>query len=196
MRLFLLRHATTDWSISGRHTGRTDIPLNAEGEREAELAGQPLKGFRFDRVFTSPLKRARQTADLVGLGSRAETMESLVEVDYGRDEGRTKAEITRDRPGWDLLRDGPLDGETLAQATARARRCLDAVAESEGNVLFVSHGHMLRILAATYCGQPPDWALPLGLGTASLSLLEEEQGRRIVGFWNMRCARLGAEVFA
>src|SRR5277367_6587460 len=126
-RIVIVRHGETDWSATGQHTGRTDIPLNAAGEVQAAALRPLLSRFSFERVVSSPLVRARRTAELAGYGARLAVSPLLAEVDYGDDEGRTRAQIRADRPDWDFFKDGPRNGETIEAAAARAKRLLDEV---------------------------------------------------------------------
>ncbi len=151
--LWLIRHGETAWSLSGAHTGRTDLPLTAEGEKKATALRAKLAGHRFALVLTSPLQRARRTCELAGFGAGAVIEPNLSEWDYGDYEGRSTDDIHRERPGWSLFRDGVPGGETLEQVAARARaviaRSLDAEAPGgNGDVALFAHGHILRILAA------------------------------------------------
>ena len=184
MELYLVRHGETEWSRVRRHTGRTDLPLSPVGEAEARALGQHLRGLEVDRVLSSPLTRARATAELAGFGDRVELTDTLLEFDYGEYEGLTTAEIRAARPGWDLFRDGCPGGETVETAAARARKLLDSLTDTEGRVMLFSHGHQLRILTARYLGLPPDAARHLFLGTASLSVLGSEHEWPAILLWN------------
>jgi probable phosphoglycerate mutase len=184
MELYLVRHGETEWSRARRHTGRTDLPLSPVGEAEARALGDHLRGLEADRVLSSPLGRAVETAKLAGFGDRVELHDALLEVDYGRYEGRTTAEIRAERPGWDLFRDGCPGGETVEAAAARARPLLDELAAAAGRAILFSHGHQLRILAATYLGLAPGAARHLFLGTASLSVLGAEHEWPAILLWN------------
>ena len=184
MELYLVRHGETEWSRVRRHTGRTDLPLSPVGEAEARALGQHLRGLEVDRVLSSPLTRARATAELAGFGDRLELTDALLEFDYGEYEGLTTAEIRAARPGWNLFRDGCPGGETVETAAARARKLLDSLTDTEGRVMLFSHGHQLRILTARYHGLPPDAARHLFLGTASLSVLGSEHEWPAILLWN------------
>jgi broad specificity phosphatase PhoE len=184
MELYLVRHGETEWSRARRHTGRTDLPLSPVGEAEARALGDHLRGLEADRVLSSPLGRAVETAKLAGFGERVELRDALLEVDYGRYEGRTTAEIRAERPGWDLFRDGCPGGETVEAAAARVRPLLDELAAAEGRAILFSHGHQLRILAATYLGLAPGAARHLFLGTASLSVVGAEHEWPAILLWN------------
>jgi broad specificity phosphatase PhoE len=170
------RHGETAWSLSGQHTGLTDLPLTERGERNARSLGQRLRGLTLAKVFTSPLQRAARTCELAGFGSVAETDRELVEWDYGRYEGRRTSEIIAERPGWQLFRDGCPDGETLEQIGARADRVVERVRAVPGNVLLFSSGHFLRVLTARWLGLAPSAGRFWLLSTASLSALGYEHG--------------------
>jgi broad specificity phosphatase PhoE len=171
---FLARHGETAWSLSGQHTGRTDLPLTERGERQARALGERLRGSTYAEVFVSPSQRATRTAELAGFGSMAEVDSNLAEWDYGRYEGRRTAEILAERPGWLLFRDGCPEGETLAQVGARADRVIDRVRAAHGNVLLFSSGHILRVLAARWLGLEPAAGRYFLLGTGSISILDHE----------------------
>jgi len=190
--VWLARHGETEWSRTLRHTGRTDIPLTAEGEAEARALRSPLAAVAFDRVLCSPLSRARETCELAGLGDRAELTDDLLEWDYGDYEGRTSADIRADRPGWLLWRDGCPDGESAADVGARADRIVadllatPAAADEEGGatIAVFAHGHVLRVLAARWLDLPPADGQLFGLGTATLSRLGWEHDYRVIQRWN------------
>jgi broad specificity phosphatase PhoE len=184
VELYLVRHGETEWSRARRHTGRTDLPLSRAGEDEAGALGRHLRGLEVDRVLSSPLTRATATARLAGFGDRLETTDALLEFDYGEYEGLTTSEIRAVRPGWDLFRDGCPGGETADAAAGRARELLAGLAGSDGRLLLFSHGHQLRILAATFLGLPPGAARHLFLGTASLSVLGAEHEWPAILLWN------------
>ncbi|MDA8288014.1 MAG: histidine phosphatase family protein [Actinomycetota bacterium] len=187
-RLWLVRHGSTEWSRSGRHTGRTDIDLDATGREQAKALGERLAEQDFAVVLTSPLKRARQTCELAGLGDVAEVDEQLAEWDYGDYEGRTTAEIRTTRPGWQLFRDGCPHGEVAAAVGARADRVLERLARDPrcrgAEAVCFSHGHLLRVLAARWLGLPPEDAQLVALDTASISILGYEHEWRVVERWN------------
>jgi probable phosphoglycerate mutase len=182
--MYLVRHGETEWSRARRHTGRTDVPLNEVGEAEAKALGQHLRGLEVDRVLSSPLARAVDTARLAGFGDRLETTDALLEFDYGDYEGLTTPQIRASRPGWDLFRDGCPGGETVEAAAARARALLAELAAADGRALLFSHGHQLRILTACYLGMPPETARHLFLGTASLSVVGTEHEWPAILLWN------------
>jgi broad specificity phosphatase PhoE len=184
--LYLARHGETEWSLSGQHTGMTDLPLTEEGERHADLLGRRLKGLHFARVFTSPLQRARRTCELAGFGDVAEIDGDLLEWDYGRYEGRTSADIHAERPDWDLFRDGCPDGESPAEVGFRADRVVRRARAIEGNVLLFSSGHILRVTGARWLGLEPAAARYLYLKTGSLSALgyEHARARPVIQLWD------------
>jgi probable phosphoglycerate mutase len=184
VELWLIRHGETEWSRARRHTGRTDLPLSPAGEAEARALGEHLGGLEVDRVLSSPLTRARATAELAGFGDRVELTDALLEFDYGDYEGLTTPEIRSSRPGWDLFRDGCPGGETVEAAAARAQKLLDGLTDGEGRIMLFSHGHQLRILTTCYLGLPPDAARHLFLGTASLSVLGVEHHWPAILLWN------------
>ncbi len=184
--VYLARHGETAWSLSGQHTGLSDIPLTARGECNARRLGERLQGLEFTRVFTSPLQRAFRTSELAGFGARAEIDRDLVEWNYGEYEGLRTTEIQAGRPGWDMFRDGFPGGETLAEISARADRVVSRVRSIDGPVLLFSSAHFLRVLASRWLGLPPESARLLLLGTASLSALtyEHKRSEPVIGLWN------------
>jgi broad specificity phosphatase PhoE len=182
--VFLARHGETEWTVTRRHTGSTDVPLTDTGELQAVELGQLLTGVEPDRVLSSPMTRALETARLAGFEDRVEQYEALREYDYGQYEGLTSEEIRAKRPGWDLFRDGCPDGEMPEQVAARVKPLLDEIVEQGQRVVIFGHGHCLRILAATYLGLAPATARHLFLDTASLSLLGTEHGWPSVQHWN------------
>ena len=182
--IVLIRHGETEWSRTGRHTSTTDLPLTEEGRARALALGERLGGRRFGLVLTSPMRRSRDTAELAGLGDRAEVTEDLHEVAYGSYEGRTAIDIREERPGWDLWRDGTPDGESLAAAGERADRVIARALAAEGDVALVGHGHMLRVLGARWIDLPPETGGSLGLGTAAICELGFHRDRRIIWHWN------------
>ena len=169
--VYLARHGETAWSLSGQHTGRTDLPLTERGERNARALGQRLRGLAFAKVLTSPLQRAARTCELAGFGAAAEIDSDLVEWDYGQYEGRRAGEIHAERPDWQLFRDGCPGGESPGQIGARADRVVGRVRAVKGDVLVFSSGHFLRVLAARWVGLEPEAGRFFLLSTASLSAL-------------------------
>lgn len=184
--LWLIRHGETAWSLSGKHTGRTDIPLTARGMTQAEKLGSRLAGKPFALVLTSPLSRARETCRLTGYLAQAQIEENLREWDYGFAEGRTTAEIQKEMPGWNIWTGAVPNGETLEQVGARADRVLARASGVEGAVALFAHGHVLRILAARWLVLPPQYGRYLALDTASLSMLGHEREFPVVRSWNER----------
>jgi probable phosphoglycerate mutase len=184
--VYLARHGETEWSLSGQHTGLTDIPLTARGEANARDLGRRLRELTFAGVLTSPLSRARRTCELAGFGDRAEVDPDLVEWNYGDYEGRRTAEIRQERPGWFLFRDGCPSGESFATVSARADRVIARLRQRDANLLLFGHSHFLRILAARWLGLPVQNAQHFILSTASLSALSYEHSREepAMLFWN------------
>jgi probable phosphoglycerate mutase len=185
-QIYLARHGETAWTVSGQHTGRTDIPLTERGEANARHLGERLKGMTFARVFTSPLQRARRTCALAGFGDRAEVDPELVEWDYGDCEGRTTADIRKERPDWQIFRDGCPNGETLGQLGDRADRVIARLRAIDGDVLLFSSGHFLRVLASRWLGLDPSGGRYFYLGTATLSVLgyEHRLDNPVLRLWN------------
>ena len=185
-RVYLLRHGETAWTLTAQHTGRTDLPLNEQGERQAREVGARLSALRFDRIVSSPLQRARRTAELAMPGASVEADDDLMEWDYGDYEGRSTADIEVERPGWRLLRDGSPGGETLESVAARADRVIGRIRAGGGNVLLVAHREILRILAVRWIGLAPIEARRLLLATASLSVLgyDHDFTEPVIHVWN------------
>ncbi|QDY76873.1 histidine phosphatase family protein [Streptomyces qinzhouensis] len=189
-RILLVRHGQTEWSLLGKHTGRTDIPLVAEGRRGAALLGERLRGAPFGglpdvEVWTSPLARAAQTCELAGFGDRAEPWDALMEWDYGDYEGRTTPEIRADgRPGWVIWRDGVEGGEKLTDVAHRADEVVARVREADRDVLLFAHGHVLRVLCARWLGLEPEFAARISLAPTSLSVLGWAYGDPALDSWN------------
>lgn len=184
--LHLARHGETAWSLSGQHTGRTDLPLTPNGEAQARRLGDRLRGRAFSRVLTSPLQRAARTCELAGFGGVAEVEVDLLEWDYGQYEGRRSPEIHAERPDWDLFRDGCPGGESPAEIGARADRIVKRVRSVPGDVLLFSSGHFLRVLAARWLGLAPDGARHFLLGTTGFGALSYEHrlDQAAVLLWN------------
>ncbi|WP_326582564.1 histidine phosphatase family protein [Streptomyces sp. NBC_00487] len=188
-RILLARHGQTEWSLLGKHTGRTDIPLLDEGRRGAKLLGErlhraPLDGLPGVDVRTSPLSRARETCELAGFGERATEWDTLMEVDYGAYEGLTPAEIQDFRPGWLMWRDGVPEGETLRQLSARADEVVAWARSAERDVLVFAHGHILRSIAARWLGLDLGFAARIRLNPTSLSVLGWAYGDPAIESWN------------
>jgi probable phosphoglycerate mutase len=184
--IYLARHGETAWSISGQHTGLTDLPLTERGERNARRLGERLNGMTFAKVFTSPLQRAMRTCELAGFAKRAEIDPDLLEWNYGQYEGRTTDEIHATRPDWQLFRDGGPGGETPDQVAQRADRVVRRILAIRGDVLLFSSGHFLRVLAARWLGLEPAAGRYFMLGTASLSALsyEHDTSQPVIQFWD------------
>jgi probable phosphoglycerate mutase len=184
--VFLARHGETAWTVTGQHTGRTDLPLTERGECNALLLRERLSGLTFAKVFASPLKRAVRTCELAGFGSIAQIEHDLVEWDYGEYEGRLTADIQAERPGWELFRDGCPGGESPQQVAARADRVVKRLRAVADDVLLFSSGHFLRMLAARWTGLEILHARSLMLGTASLSVLGYEHSltQPAIRLWN------------
>jgi broad specificity phosphatase PhoE len=183
-RLVVVRHGATAWSAAGRHTGRTDVPLTAQGEEQARHLAARLEGHRFARVLCSPLGRARRTCELAGFGAGAEVSADLAEWDYGQYEGLTTDQIRRGRPGWDLFTHGVPGGERLEEVAARADRVVEAVRGGRGDVLAFAHGHVLRVLAACWLGLAPQWGRALLLAPAGMGVLTWEREDPALGRWD------------
>jgi probable phosphoglycerate mutase len=182
--VWLARHGETEWSRALRHTGRTDIPLTPEGEAEARALREPLAAIDFDRVFCSPLGRARETCELAGLGERAELRDELLEWDSGEYEGITSEQIHESRPDWLLWRDGCPGGEAPEEIGARADEMVAELLGVDGTVAVFAHGHLLRVLAARWLGLAAGDGMYFGLGTATLSRLGWEHDYRVIQRWN------------
>jgi len=184
--IYLARHGETAWSLTGQHTGLTDLPLTPRGECNARRLGERLKGLEFARVFTSPLQRASRTCELAGFGQSAEVDRDLVEWSYGDYEGLRTADIRAKRPDWELFRDGFPGGESFDQIAARADRVVNRVRAVDGAVLLFSSAHFLRVLAARWLTLEPQAARYFLLGTASVSTLtyEHDLSEPAIGFWN------------
>jgi probable phosphoglycerate mutase len=187
LRLYLVRHGETEWSLSGQHTGRTEIALTAHGEDQARAWDQELSTIQFVRVLTSPRQRAQRTCELAGLRSAAEIEPNLAEWDYGDYEGKRSAEIHQQRPGWNLFRDGCRGGETPVQVSDRADRLIASLAALQGNVALFSHGHFGRVLAARWIGLAVIEAQHFLQDPAALGILGYEPSHpeiRVIASWN------------
>jgi probable phosphoglycerate mutase len=180
----LIRHAETEWSRRGRHTGRSDIPLTAAGRVAAQALAPRLHDRNFALVLCSPAQRARETCELCGMADRALTSEDLWEWDYGAYEGLTTAQIREQSPDWDLWRDGCPGGESAVDVGARADRVIAEVASVTAGVVIFAHGHILRVLAARWLGLEPADGARLALATGTLSILGYERQTRVICKWN------------
>ncbi len=183
--IWLARHGETAWSRTGRHTGRTDVPLTAAGRREARALGRALRGRDFALVLSSPLSRAWETCRLAGFAERAATSEDLLEWDYGSVEGRTREELRAEHPGWTIWDGAAPLGESVEDVAARAGRVIARSVAAGGDVLLFAHGHVLRVLAACWLGLPPRDGRLFALATASLGVLGDESGTRVLRAWNL-----------
>jgi broad specificity phosphatase PhoE len=185
--LWLVRHGETEWSLSGAHTSRTDIPLTEEGRKRAEKLRNYLKGTKFDAVFVSPMQRARETCAIAGFGDVAVVNEGLKEWDYGVYEGKTTKEIQAQIPGWSVWKNEIIGGETAEHVGVRADGVIAqalAAAPNEGKVALFAHAHILRILAARWIGLDATGGALLALGTGSVSVLGWERETRVIEHWN------------
>jgi broad specificity phosphatase PhoE len=180
----LVRHAETEWSVAGRHTGTTDIPLTEHGREVARALAPRLARFQFARVLVSPLRRARETCELSGLADRAELVADLHEWDYGDYEGLTTPQIREQRPDWNLWRDGCPGGESPRAVGERADRVLGQIEHADGAVALFSHGHMLRVTGARWIEQPPALGGRLALSPGAISVLGFERTTRVLSDWN------------
>ena len=191
--LWLVRHGQTEWSASGRHTGRTDIGLDDHGRAQAIALGDLLRhllaGRRLGLVLTSPLQRARETCALAGYADPARSDDDLQEWDYGDYEGLTTQEIRSSRPNWTLWRDGCPNGETAEQVGRRADRVIATVRSMPDDSVLFAHGHLLRVLAARWVGLEPDAGAFFALDTATVSLLGWEREQSVVRMWNRDTTR-------
>jgi broad specificity phosphatase PhoE len=186
-KLYLARHGDTAWTENGRHTGRTDLPLNEHGEEHARQLGERLHGFSFARVFASPLIRVKKTCELAGFGAAAEIDADLVEWDYGKFDGRTTADILKEWPDWEMFRDGCPGGESADDVAARVDRFIAKVRRINGDVLAFSSGHTLRMIAARWCGLAPVAGRVFFCRPASVGVLGYEHQRAdqpILRLWN------------
>lgn len=190
-RIWLIRHGETEWTRSGQHTGTTDIPLTDHGREQARTLAPLVAGAHFVRALSSPMTRARDTARLAGV-SDPEITADLCELGYGDYEGRTTAEIRTTDPGWSVWDDDAPGGEKLADAAGRCARVIEQVEESDGDVALFGHGHIFRILGATWIGLPPNRGKLLGLAPASVSILGHEHEYRVVELWNLTPSFLGS----
>jgi broad specificity phosphatase PhoE len=190
--VYLVRHGETAWSVSGQHTGRTDLALTSRGEEQARALGSQLNGLKFDHVLSSPLQRALRTCELSGFSGRATLDPALFEWDYGHYEGRTLAQIHRERPDWELFRDGCPGGESVAQITERVDPFVSRLRALEGNVLIFSSGHVLRVLAARWIDGATALGRHLVLDPTGVCLLGYDHGGldRVIRLWNARSRQL------
>jgi probable phosphoglycerate mutase len=193
MSVFVIRHGETEWSLNGRHTGTTDIPLTDNGRRLARRMRSALSGRAFALVLVSPLQRARETCELAGLAHKVTVEPDLVEWDYGRYEGWTPAEIQAEAPGWLIFRDGCPGGESPAHVGARVDRVVARARAAEGDVALFAHGHVLRVLAARWLGLSAGDGQHFLLDTATLSVLDHYRGVPALNTWNARLEGYGSQ---
>ncbi len=187
LRLYVIRHGTTEWSLSGQHTGRSDIELSEKGKAEAKGIAARTHNIEFSEVLVSPLQRARDTCELAGFSRLARTEADLIEWDNGDYEGLTAKEIRGSRPGWNLFRDGCPNGESPDEISVRVDRLIDSLTKMQGNVALFTHGHFGRSLAARWIGQPVEFGQYLLLDTASVSVLcyhRDNQEQPAILLWN------------
>jgi probable phosphoglycerate mutase len=184
VQIVLIRHGETEWSRSGQHTSRTDLPLIEEGRERAQALGERLAGWDFALVLTSPLRRARETCELAGLGDRAEICEDLREWDYGDYEGLTTPQIREERPGWYLWRDGCPGGEQPQQVGARADRAIERLRSGGGDAVAFAHGHIFRVLTARWLQMEPAAGARFALRAGALCVLGYERETEVIQLWN------------
>jgi len=192
MEVVLVRHGETDWTRTRQHTGRTDLPLDEEGREQARPVAEALRGRTFGLVLTSPLRRARETAELAGFLAVAQDRDDLAEWDYGNYEGRTTKEIRAERPDWSLWHDGVPGGETPTDVGRRADRVIDEIRVAGVDTLVFGHGHQLRVLAARWLGLEPADGRLFVLGTATISVLGYERETPAILRWNEPLERAAA----
>jgi broad specificity phosphatase PhoE len=183
-KIYLIRHGETEWTLSGQHTGKTDIPLTKNGENQAKLLGTRLRGHSFQSIFTSPLQRAQQTCALTGLLKTAQIDPDLVEWNYGDFEGMTSAQIRKIQPHWSIFSNGAPNGESVAAVGARADKVLAKIQSIQGDVALFSHGHFLRVLAARWLQLPAQEGRLFALFPGSLSILGFEKNVHVLSLWN------------
>jgi probable phosphoglycerate mutase len=184
LQLWLIRHGETEWSLSGAHTSRTDIPLTDRGRERAKKIKDYLEGKTFSLVLVSPMQRARETCDIAGFGGVAQVDDDLNEWNYGIYEGRTTKDIQKEIPGWSVWTNPIIDGETLEQVAVRANRVIARAVAAGGDVALFAHAHILRILAACWIQAPPVTGSRLALGTGAVSTLGFEHQTRVITMWN------------
>jgi broad specificity phosphatase PhoE len=183
-KIWLIRHGETEWSHTGQHTSRTEIPMTEKGMLQAEAAGRELAGKQFALVLTSPRIRARETCNLAGYGDVAQIEPNLQEWDYGIYEGRRTVDIRKEVPGWLIWKDNPPGGETIEQVSARADAVIKRAVETEGDVAFFAHGHILRVIGARWLNLPGNYGQKLGLDTGSICILGYEHNLPVLRLWN------------
>jgi broad specificity phosphatase PhoE len=186
MPIWLVRHGETEWTLSGQHTSRTDLPLTAEGELQAVAIGKLLADHHFDAVLSSPMQRAVNTAKLAGFGDRVQPTEALKEVDYGEYEGLTTKKIWERAPNWELFRDGSPGGETPQQITHRIDALISDIETLGSSILLFGHGHCMRAIGARFLGLPVAFGAQLRLDPSSVSILSHERDGPAIVVWNRR----------
>ncbi|MDQ3979377.1 MAG: histidine phosphatase family protein [Actinomycetota bacterium] len=191
-QLVLVRHGETEWTITGQHTGRTDIPLTSNGREEARRVGSLLVGRTFAWVLSSPLTRALETCRLAGMGEAVETTGDLMEWDYGQYEGLTTAEIRKGNPRWSLWLDGAPGGETASDVAVRVDTVIKEAREQDGDVLVFAHGHVLRVLAARWLGLSPSEGRLFALHPAAVCTLGYERETAVLVHWNVSLRKAGS----
>ena len=189
-RIVTVRHGETEWSASGQHTSRTDLPLIEAGREQARALAPALRSLAFARVLSSPSKRALETCELTGFGDRVEVRDELHEWDYGEFEGLTTPQIRSQRPDWDLWRDGCPGGESPGQISSRADRLLESLDDSGGDVIIFAHGHILRVLCARWLGMRVTAGARFALSAGTLSVLGHERETRVIEHWNEMADKL------
>jgi len=187
-KIYLIRHAETEWSLSGQHTGRTDIPLTPKGEQDAVSIKKRLEGHSFTKVLCSPLQRALKTCQIAGFEKVLQTDEDLMEWDYGNYEGLTSLQILKQTPHWSIFLNGAQGGESVSDVSTRADRVLSKILPIQGDVALFSHGHFLRVLAARWLRLPPQEGRLFALSPASISILGFEKTKHVLTLWNL-CTR-------
>ena len=183
-RIVTVRHGETEWSASGQHTSRTDLPLIEAGREQARALAPSLRSRAFAQVLSSPFKRALETCELTGFGDRVEVRDDLHEWDYGEFEGLTTHQIRSQRPDWELWRDGCPGGESPEEICSRADRLLESLDDSGGDVIIFAHGHILRVLCARWLGMPVTAGARFALNAGTLSVLGHERETRVIERWN------------
>lgn len=186
--IYVFRHGETEWSRTGRHTGQTDVPLTERGRRQAEQLRPIFAAIPFERILSSPLSRARETAEIASGGRPVQIRENLHEWDYGEYEGRTTEEIRRLVPGWTIWTHPCPGGETADQVAARADQAIAELAGCTGDCAIVAHGHFLRVLASRWVGEPPTFGRHFILETGTYSALGREHGNKAIAAWNAALA--------
>lgn len=184
LEMWLVRHGETEWSVSGAHTGVTEVALTDRGRRQAAMLGRQLEGKHFARVLTSPRQRAQETCRLAGFGDVSQTEDAIQEWNYGSYEGKTTSQIRQTRPEWSIWKDGAPGGESINQVATRAKKVIAQCERYSGPVLLFSHAHFLRVLGACWLGLEPVAGNLLALDVASLSILGHERETRVIRLWN------------